>query len=725
MNLLERDASLATLEADFQAATAGAGRTVLVSGEAGVGKTSLVERFAATHDGARVLWGACEALSTPHPLGPLHDIARVRPRLKALLASGEDRARLFDAVIDELDGSGAPTILVIEDVHWADAGTLDLVRFLARRISRLHALLVLTYREDEPAGPALLTLLGTLPARHVTRIALACLSPAGTRELADRAMRNVPRLHDLTGGNPFFLTEVLARSGVDVPSSVRDAVLGRALPLGPSAREVLDLAAIVPRAIELALIEAVLGPAVAAIEDCVHRGLLRTEGETLRFRHELARVAVEGAILAPRARHLHGRVFAALSRGAVPAPLARRLHHAHKAGDIDAVLTLSPGAAREAAERGALREAVQHCRIALEHADRLADGDRAALLDACAGYSYELNDLATALPMRAQAIAIYERSGDARRACLALAAHAIAQVRALHNADADATSRRALAIAGALPSGPELARAHVTEAYLRMLNRDYADAMRHGDVAIAMARGPAGRAIVASAHSYRSAALIFVDYDRGLAALRESVALSRDLRDGGLAVAEAHLLLGAAAGELYRFDEAEHELAEGIEFARSRDLDRMAGYMEAWQALCDMYRGRWDLAGKRGEHAIARDRAESTNRVMALIALGRLRTRRGDHGAVELLDEALLLAERAGTLLRAAPARAARAEAAWLAGDVEGTAREAAASYELALAEAAPVVHRRARLLAEEGRQADGGARARGSALRAPDAGPA
>src|ERR1051326_47293 len=127
MELLEREQFLDELETIFAGAAAGNGRLVLVSGEAGIGKTSLVERFAETHQAqARVLWGACDALFTPRPLGPLYDIAhQTQGDLLALLEEEARRAPIFSAALDEMKRGGAPSVAVIEDAHWADEATLD------------------------------------------------------------------------------------------------------------------------------------------------------------------------------------------------------------------------------------------------------------------------------------------------------------------------------------------------------------------------------------------------------------------------------------------------------------------------------------------------------------------------------------------------------------------------------------------------------------------------
>src|SRR5688572_13794576 len=147
---LERDAFLAELH-DAGTSAASQGCIALVSGEAGIGKTSLVESFCTrvTSDSqrdarARVLWGACDALFTPRPLGPLLDMARqTQGLLRELARTGAERERLFNALLDELSRTSSPTVAVFEDVHWADEATLDLLKFVSRRIRRTSALLIL------------------------------------------------------------------------------------------------------------------------------------------------------------------------------------------------------------------------------------------------------------------------------------------------------------------------------------------------------------------------------------------------------------------------------------------------------------------------------------------------------------------------------------------------------------------------------------------------------
>ena len=225
--MLERDEQLRRLEHVFARAREGRGRIIAIAAEAGAGKTALTERFVADHAQlARVYWGACENLSTPEVLLPLRDIARASGESFEL---GGDHIRSFELLLRLLSNGAKPSLLVIEDVHWADTATLDLIRFLARRIARVRALLLITYRDEEvDARSPVRNLLGEAPAGNIERMTLAPLSLAAVTSLAAKRGRRGEELFALTAGNAFLVTEALAVDG-DVPTdAVRDSTLARA-----------------------------------------------------------------------------------------------------------------------------------------------------------------------------------------------------------------------------------------------------------------------------------------------------------------------------------------------------------------------------------------------------------------------------------------------------------------------------------------------------------------
>ncbi|MHB1244451.1 MAG: AAA family ATPase, partial [Gaiellaceae bacterium] len=205
-DLLEREELLAQLAGLLD----DGGRLVFVGGEAGVGKTALVRAFA---EGRRARLGWCENLAAPAPFGPFLDLG----------LEADDPRRVAAAAL-ELQG-----LVVLEDVHWADTASLDVLRVLGRRIDGTGTTVLATYRDDEVAGEhPLRVVLGELAsASGVVRLAVPRLSLDAVRELAEPAGADAEAIHRLTHGNAFFVTEILAGGGGDLPETVRDAVLAR------------------------------------------------------------------------------------------------------------------------------------------------------------------------------------------------------------------------------------------------------------------------------------------------------------------------------------------------------------------------------------------------------------------------------------------------------------------------------------------------------------------
>jgi ATP/maltotriose-dependent transcriptional regulator MalT len=680
--LLERASALATLQQRLQGASVRGG-VVLVAGEAGIGKSTLLQAAADAHDA--VWWGRCDALATPHPLAPLLDIAReARPRFAGQLDSA--RPSLFAAVIEDLRNAPSPVLVVIEDAHWADDATLDLLKFLGRRIEGTQALLAISFRDDEvTASHPLRRLLGELPAAAVTRLDLQRLSEAAVESLAQAAHRPAEGLYAATRGNPFFVSEVLREPDAAVPRSVQDLVLARYARLPGAAQALLRVAALVPTRTEHWLLEALLAPAAADIEACLHSGLLQAEGRFVQYRHELARAAIESSLLPPVAQGLHQRLLDALVGSGRPIPVARLAHHAGLAGIAESVRRFAPAAALEAMSRHSHREASHHWQAAL--ACPPEPGQESQRLDWLESYAQEchlLDRFDAALAARQQIERRLEGREEVERRARNLSHMALTYVHMTQNALADAANQRALQLLEPLPPGPELATACAVEGSLRMLNRECERSVAWCQRAVELARRIDDRGRELTALATAAVATLFLDYEAGCADALAVLAQSR--AEARHAVTASLLLnLGSASGELMHLQAAERWLQESMAFAAEHEMDAGRHYSSAWMALCDLRLGRWDDAGERAGRVIEHTGAASISRLMALLALGRLRALRGDPGADATLDEALALAGGTGTLQRVAPLRAARAEAAWLRGDAAACDAEARAGLALAL----------------------------------------
>src|SRR5580658_718481 len=404
MELLEREQCLAELTDWLHAAAGRSGCVAFVAGEAGIGKTSLLQEFCDQQREVRVLWGACDALFTPRPLAPLYDIARqTQGALLAAVNSGTNRDAIFSATLEEMERAEA-SLVVFEDMHWADEATLDLLKFLGRRIHRTHSMLAVTYRDDEVGSRhPLRSVIGDLPRAGIRRMSLSPLSASAVERLARQAGQSSEGLHGVTGGNPLFVTEVLAAGADSVPATVRDAVLARAARLTSTAREIAELVCVVPGKTESWLLENTVRPDDAGIEGCLGIGMVRSDDGALAYRHELARRAFEDSLSQSRRQELHSMVLAVLaSRSGISA--ARLAHHADGARNAQEVQRFASVAANQAASVGAHREAAAQYELALRYVPDLASDERARLLEQL---SYECH-----LTSR------HERALDARREAL-------------------------------------------------------------------------------------------------------------------------------------------------------------------------------------------------------------------------------------------------------------------------------------------------------------------
>ena len=668
MSLLERERPIAELLSAVDRTFTDGGRVVAVVGEAGIGKTSLLDTVARqVCERMRVVWAGCEALFTPRPLGPLHDIA---PELG--IDASAPREQLFPAVLAEVRRE--PTLLVVEDVHWADHATLDLLKYLSRRIARAPVLLALSYRDDE-IGPdhRLITLLGDAGAA-LRRIALEPLSRQAVESLAaGRA-----GVFEMTSGNPFFVTEVLESEGDGIPPLVRDAVLARAANLTAEARQVLEMASLMPGRADLILLAA-SDDAVEAVSRC---GIVRIENGAIVFRHELARRAVEDSVSELRRMPMHHHILHRMVESG-ESSLARLAHHAAGARDTDAILGFLPLAADEAANAGAHREAAVHLRNVLPYAIEATDLERAALFEALSYECHFIDRHEEALAHRLEATAICRRLGDRRREGNNLRWQSRLNWFLGRNAEARQRAAEATEILQQEPPGRELAMAYSNQSQLHFLAEENAQAIEWGMRAIQLATTLGDHEVLAHAlNNVGSAAVNSGDRD-GFEGLEESLRLS--LQCGFQEHAgRAYTNLYSLSIRSRDYARAERFQSEGLEYFQTHDLDSRQVYMIAWRARMHLERGRWDEAAADAQAVLAQDGASAINRIPALAVLGTVRARRGDRSAQTLLDEAYELAQRTAEMQRIAPVVLARAEAAWLRGDGASAVEDLRAALALA-----------------------------------------
>jgi DNA-binding CsgD family transcriptional regulator/tetratricopeptide (TPR) repeat protein/energy-coupling factor transporter ATP-binding protein EcfA2 len=684
--ILEREAELAVLAEAAASAGRGSGSVVLVFGEAGIGKSSLVEALRGQLPAAgRMLVGYCDDLATPRTLGPFRDLAgSVGTELGQALADGGDRDRLLAALRAELDWRDRPTVLVVEDVHWADDATLDVLRFLARRIAGLPAALVLTYRDDELGrGHALHGLLGQVSrGERVRRLPLQRLSAGAVSALSTGTAVSADDLYALTAGNPFFVSELLVSSqGNRVPPSIADAVLARVRRLDPATQDLLEQLSVVPAALERWLVDALAAELVpdplAALAAAEQGGLLNVSPRRICFRHELTRRAIEGAVPAARLMALNQRVLDVL-RDRPEAEVAQLVHHAARAGDAAAIAAYGPAAARDAARAGAHREAVSHFRLVLEQASRFSVCERADLVQEYAIESYTIG--AAAAGFQRQAVDLNRSLGDPCRVGASL--RWLSRMHWLEGdrADAERAGREAVEVLEQAGDGGLLALALSNQSQLLMLQHRAAEAVEHGERAVILARQAGDLDTTSHALCNIGTAQWFLRQPAAHETLDAALRIALDAGDAENAC-RAYANMTWNLLDWFRLDEAESYLTDAVKFAEQAEFLGFLSYLQAAQARLEFARSRWDgvtrLAGLgRAGHPQAR--------CPALTLLGWTHVRRGEPGADGLLTEARELAVQMDELQRLAPVAAALAEAAWLRGDHAAARAAARPAYELA-----------------------------------------
>jgi DNA-binding CsgD family transcriptional regulator/tetratricopeptide (TPR) repeat protein len=699
--LVGREDELRLLSDAFERGVAGQPATVLVTGDAGLGKTRLVAELSAVarRRGARVVYGDCVELGNDGlPYAPFvaivrslvrelgvgdvlelagragGDLARLAPALdpsseRMPEATSAGQARLSMALVSLFEGLArrAPLVLVLEDLHWADASTRELLPLVVRALLPARAVVVITYRSEElpDADPARRLFAEITRSAASVRIELGPLSrpqqalqltdilgSPPTRELLDAIYRRAE-------GNPFFAEELLTAraSGEVLPANLRDLLLGRVLSLPRATRDALRVAAAGGRAVPYQVLAATLAVDVATLEETLrpafdHHVLTHDpHGAGYAFRHALLAEATASTLLPGEARHVHARLAAAydadpgVTLGAADraAALAR---HWHAAGDRARSLAASVAAARETARMLAFPESLRHYERALAAWDEVDDATTVAgePLAAVLGEAAEIAHLA-AYPERAASLcraAIEHVDADADPVRAGLLHERLGRYlwMSADGVGALAAYRRAVDLVP--PDPPTHSRARVLSGLSQALmlagwmdeSRDTAEA------AIDIAQRVGARAIEGHARNNLGVNMAYLgDIERGVALLRQARQIAEEASDDVDDVARAIVNLGSALVDAGRLDEAAEVALDGVSVVADLGLERRKGVWcrcDAADAL--LRRGRWDDVERLIADAFALD-PKGIDRARATWLRGVLRLRRGDlDGAAADLD---------------------------------------------------------------------------------------
>jgi DNA-binding CsgD family transcriptional regulator/tetratricopeptide (TPR) repeat protein len=655
---LEREVAIERIMDVITSAERRGGSVVAIEGPAGIGKSTLL-RYVLDEAGRSAVVGICDDLTIPQTLGPFEDMARDSKDFAAALDMGIQVFRRF--LVESLVGESAP-VLAIEDLHWADQSTIDALAHVGRRIERATAPVIVTFRSGLTQENPVTRLLGQIPSGRLTRITLSELSRSAVNRLAEGSGRDADQLYELTGGNPFLVTELLATDD-SLPDTITDSVAARIAALPESATEAAELLAVVPGEIDWEIMESLLGPDSTALADLELEDLATSRPNGVSFRHELLRRAVAEKLTVSRARELHRRVLdACLLHDASPSHIA---HHAEGAGDVATLLRFSRLAAETAAEAGAHTEALRHVEIILDHLDDMGPRERADVWD-LAAQEYWLNQRTQESYQASQtAASLWEESGDPIRQGSSLNHASRAEWILARPERAASLLDQAVAVLETAPPSTELALAYIGKGQQLGLSSRIHEALSALNQAVELADTSGDPLVIGMAHSAREPwrmALGEEEESRADGDLALGIFRDRHAHDE-LSVLYGNRIAGAI--NTLMLGHVDDDLRDAAAFAEGIDSLNLEIMLAGQTCRLHLHRAEWGTAAEDAEKVL-RTVETGVRRCSAVTVMSLLKGRMGDPEALDHLEEAIRLAETSNDIQRLGPAGAAAAELTWL-----------------------------------------------------------
>ncbi|MDZ7624115.1 MAG: LuxR C-terminal-related transcriptional regulator [Ignavibacteriaceae bacterium] len=677
MKLLERDHFILELSRLFEKVKTETGFVVTITGEAGIGKTSLVEHFTQQNEGnAEVFWGSCDDLFALRPLAPLYDIAsKLNSHIVSQLDSGAPRPSIFSTFLQEIQLSG-PNIIVIEDVHWADESTLDLINFLARRISKCKSLLIITYRDDEiTSGHPLKQALSSIPSNYHKRIKLTPLSKGAVNSLALSHGRKDENLYAKTNGNPLLVTEVLTNDQIETPSTIKELMASKLKRLSSDSRNAVEIFSVIPGKVEKWLAQKLIKD-FSLIDEAIEFGILKSEGNTILFRHELARMAVEESLSESKRINFNSNILnILLEQKNEDHLLARIIHHAAKSGDSDVIIKYAPIAAKQASKLGAHKQAAKHYQTALKFSEQLSLEEHLSFLE---GRSYECfitGQIQEAIQATEDVIKILkkyhspEREGEIYRRLSRILWYDC------QDEKGEEYLNKAIAIFEKLPISRQLALAYSNKSQTYAIREDTETAILWGEKALELARKLNDAEIEAHALNNIGNSKMLVEDKSGEYALLRSLEISLQ-NEYYEHVTRAYVNLGSVNLQQKNLREAEKYFSKGLEYGNEKDIYIFSLCMAGHYAKTKLFLGDWDKSIELANLVLNKESVPPGNTVMPINVIAVIRARRNDPGALKLINESFALAIRMGELEKIVSISAGKAEYFWLHNKLEDITEE-------------------------------------------------
>ncbi|HCY77624.1 MAG TPA: hypothetical protein DHV28_17060 [Ignavibacteriales bacterium] len=667
MRLLERDQFISDLSALFETVQTGNGTVVAISGEAGIGKTSLVEFFTSTIiEHKKILWGSCDDLFTPRPLAPLYDIAsQLNNKIIDQLDSGLPRPSIFSILLKEIQNN-EPNIIVIEDVHWADESTLDFIKFLGKRINKCKSLLIITYRDDEiKSDHPLKLVLSSLQSNYLKRIKLTPLSENAVNNLALSSGKVDSLLYEKTGGNPLLVTEVLLSDQEETPATIKELFTSKLKRLSDDGKSLVELISVIPGKVEKWLVKKLINE-LKIVDEILEFGLLQNEGNSYIFRHELARMAIEESLSESKRIKLNSQVLNALVEQKNIDPfLARIVHHASKAQLSESIIKYAPLAAAQASQLGAHNQAVKHYQNALQYDNQISVEQKLKLLE---GMSYEcflVGSVKDAISASEEALYILKQYPDAKREGEIYRRLSRIVWYDCQDEKGEKYLNKAIQIFEKLSPGRQLAMAYSNKSQAYSIREDSESAIYWGEKALALARQLNDKEVEAHALNNIGCAKLATEDKSGEYDLLRSLEISIE-NDYFEHATRAYVNLGWITLQQRNLQVADKYFSKGLEYGNEKDIYVFSLCLAGHYAKTKLHFGLWDESVDLANLVLKQKNVPAGNTIMPLNVLAVIRMRRNDPGALKLINEALKLAFDMGEMEKIVSIVAAMAEYFWL-----------------------------------------------------------
>jgi DNA-binding CsgD family transcriptional regulator/tetratricopeptide (TPR) repeat protein len=674
MELVERDGCLAILQTTFSKVTEGEGHCVFVSGEAGIGKTALVKAFCKQQQNDCTIYqGACDSLFTPRPLAPLYDIIwQVRSDLWPASHTIEERSALFLKFFHELSNRDKKILIVFEDIHWADEATLDFIKFFSRRIAQLPCLFILTYRDDEiHSRHPLRNVLGDLSPDTSTRIQLTALSREAVYKMANEKGYDAENVYSISGGNPFYVNEILASYSPGVPENIKDSILSVYDRQEEGTKNAWQICSVIPEGIEINRFAKIKSSWDDGMDHCFALKIIIIKNDRVIFKHELYRRTIEASLSPFKRIAINKKILELfLTSFEEEGEIERIVHYAKNANENKLVVKYAPLAARQAAGVGAHIEASKLFLTAIEYAE---ENDEDQLVEFYEAYAYEcylINQLKEAILYQEKALKIWQQKNKPEQTGNSLRLLSRFWWFSGNSEEAEKYGKEATQILQGLPSSKAKAMALSNMSQLKMFSEEVPESVKWGNMAIKMAREIKDDEILCHALNNVGTCQWKIQSTRetGRKLLMESldIALKNSFHEHA-GRAYSNIIYNCV--EAKEYDLTKRFLHDGLTYGEERDLDASNNFKLSLKSRMLLETGDWNGALSVANDLLQDPEQPATIKTGCLVTLATIKIRRGEPDALIPLEEAKVLAFKTKEYRRIIPVMIALLEYEWLTGE--------------------------------------------------------